>query len=272
VKTFVIVGGNSGIGLQVAGNLLAERSRVIVLGRDRRKGEAALASFGPARDRAEFLPADMSTHDGVRDAAQRITAASDRIDGLLHSAGAMQTGDVRTSDGIPQFFAVGYLGRYHLTQLLLPNLLRADRPRVVMMAARMRKVPKVNPDLFPFFPGFGFVRLIPHVNGAALYYAAHLAAAHEKIFAGVACPGLVRTGIFRDAPLPIKAMVAVTGPFRATSLETAANNPTSALLQDPGSTAIYWEKPSSFNDQRPIVTDPTIRQAVVDASRDATGV
>lgn len=81
------------------------------------------------------------------------------------------------------------------------------------MAARMRKVPKVNPDLFPFFPGFGFVRLIPHVNGATLYYAAHLAATHEKIFAGVACPGLVRTGIFRDAPLPIKAMVAVTGPF-----------------------------------------------------------
>lgn len=111
MKTFVIVGGTSGIGLQVAGNLLADGNRVIVLGRDRRKGEAALASFGSSRDRAEFLPADMSTHDGVRDAAQRITAASDRIDGLLHSAGAMQTGDVRTSDGIPQFFAVGYLGR-----------------------------------------------------------------------------------------------------------------------------------------------------------------
>jgi len=27
-----------------------------------------------------------------------------------------------------------------------------------------------------------------------------------------------------------------------------------------------------FNNQRPIVTDPAIRQAVVDASRDATGV
>lgn len=272
MNTFVIAGGNSGIGLQVARQLLVAGHRVIILGRDEAKGKAALASFGPARDRAEFLSVDLSARAGVRDVAGRITALSDRIDGVLHSAGTMRTGDARTPDGIPPFFAVSYLSRYHLTQLLLPSLLKADRPRVVMMTALMRNVPRVNPELFPSFTGFSFQRLIPQVNGAAMYYASHLSATYPKLFAGLACPGLVRTDIFRDAPWFIKAMVTVTGPFMANSVETAASNPTQALLRGEGSTAIYWGKATDFNDQKPVTVDPGIRQAVIDASRDATGV
>ena len=175
MNTFVIAGGNSGIGLQVARQLLVAGHRVIILGRDEAKGKAALASFGPARDRAEFLSVDLSARAGVRDVAGRITALSDRIDGVLHSAGTMRTGDARTPDGIPPFFAVSYLSRYHLTQLLLPSLLKADRPRVVMMTALMRNVSRVNPELFPSFTGFSFQRLIPQVNGAAMYYASRSA-------------------------------------------------------------------------------------------------
>jgi NAD(P)-dependent dehydrogenase (short-subunit alcohol dehydrogenase family) len=271
MKTFVIAGGNSGIGLQVARNLLDGGDRVIILGRDRRKGEAALASFGPARDRSEFLAVDLSTHDGVRDAADRIAASSDEIDGLLHSAATAQTGDVRTADGIPLFFAVSYLSRYHLTQLLLPNLLKADQPRVLMMTAAMRKVPRVDPNLIPSFTGLGFRKLIPQVNGAAMHYASHLAVTHEKLFAGIVTPGLVRTGIFKDAPWQMRAVITVISPFLANSIETAAGNPTKALLRGGRSSPTYWHKPKDFDDQRPIIVDATIRQAVIDASHDATG-
>ncbi|MGO4427889.1 SDR family NAD(P)-dependent oxidoreductase, partial [Streptomyces sp. MCAF7] len=85
MKTILIAGGNSGIGLQAARDLLADGHRVILLGRDPRKGEAALASFGTAADRAAFLAADLSTHDGVRDTADRILAEHDRIDALVHT-------------------------------------------------------------------------------------------------------------------------------------------------------------------------------------------
>jgi len=50
MNTFVIAGGNSGIGLQVAREILAEGHRVVILGRDKRKGEDAIASFGAARN------------------------------------------------------------------------------------------------------------------------------------------------------------------------------------------------------------------------------
>lgn len=269
--TFVVAGGNSGIGLQVVRNLLDNGDRVIMLGRDQRKGAAALASFGTARERAEFHSVDLSTLAGVRDAAERIRASTDTIDGLLHSTGVIYDGDIRTADGVPLFLAVSYLGRYQLTQLLLPSLLAAPSPRVLMMGSYMRTVPEVDVAAFPAFDGFSFRRLIPHVNGAVMHYAAHLAATHDKLFAGVACPGMVKTDIFKNASWQVKAMTTIARPLIGTSLETAASNPTRALLNAEPGTASYWRKPSAYAS-RPIDVDPAIRDATIQASHSFTGV
>lgn len=245
---------------------------MILLGRDQRKGDDAIASFGAARDRATFLSVDLSTHDGVRDAAQRINELTDRIDGLLHSAAVFETRDIRTVDGIPLFVALSYLSRYHLTQLLLPKLLLAERPRVVMLTAEMNEVPRVNPKLFPYFEGFNFWKMLYDVNGASLYYADYLVKTHPRIFAGCATPGLVRTGIFRDAPWFIKAYIALMAPFRANSLETGAHNAVQAILRGEGPSAFNWNKPGDFEHKFAISTDPLIQKAIIDASHEVTGV
>lgn len=272
VRTFVIAGGNSGVGLQAARELLAAGHRVILLGRDAAKGEAALASFGAARERAVFLPADLSTHAGVREAARRIGEQADRIDGLMHSAAVFAAKDVRTVDGLTLFFALSYLSRYHLTQLLLPRLLAADRPRVVMMIATLDKLPALDPSLFPYFEGFNFWTMVHQINGACLYYADALMKAHPKVFAGCATPGLVRTGIFREAPWFIKAMVALTAPFRANSLETAARVPVEALLRGEGEAAFCWNKPGDYGQGFEVTVDLAVQDAVMAASRAVTGV
>lgn len=81
------------------------------MGRDTRKGQDAITSFGAAQDRADFLSVDLSTNEGVRDAARRVNERTDRIDGLLHSAAVFETRDIRTVDGIPLFVALSYLSR-----------------------------------------------------------------------------------------------------------------------------------------------------------------
>lgn len=271
MNTMVIAGGNSGIGLQAARELLAAGHRVILLGRDQRKGEDAVASFGAARDRATFLTVDLSTHDGVRDAARRIADLTDRIDGLLHSAAVFETRDIRTVDGLTPFVALSYLSRYHLTQLLLPKLLAAERPRVVMLTAPLNRVPKLNPQLFPYFKGFNFWTAIPQVNGACLYYADHLTTTHPKVFAACVSPGFARTGIFRAAPWYVKALTAVTAPFLANSVEVGAHNAVQALLEGEGPSALMWSKVGDFQHRFAISTDAAIREAVIAASRGVTG-
>jgi NAD(P)-dependent dehydrogenase (short-subunit alcohol dehydrogenase family) len=270
--TYVIAGGNSGIGLEAARQILSEGHRVIILGRDKRKGEEAVASFGAARDRANFLSVDLSTHDGVRDAARRINELTDRIDGVMHSAAVFVTKDVRTVDGLTLFFALSYLSRYHLTQLLLPKLLLADRPRVVMLTATLNEVPKLDPALFPYFKGFNFWTMLYQINGACLYYADYLTKTYPKIFAGCVSPGFARTGIFRDAPWFMKAFVALTAPFTANNVETGGHNAVEALLRGEGTSAFNWNKPGDFQQKFAISVDPAIQKAVIDASREVTGV
>ncbi|MFT4112909.1 SDR family NAD(P)-dependent oxidoreductase [Silvibacterium sp.] len=271
MKTIVIAGGNSGVGLQAARQILGEGHRVILLGRDSKKGEDALASFGAARSRAEFFPVDLSTHDGVRAAAGKLAERTDRIDGLIHSAAVFATKDVRTVDGLNLFFELSYLSRYHLTQLLLPQLLRSDRPRVVMLIATLKEVPKLDPRLFPYFEGFRFLTAVYQVNGACMYYADYLMKNYPKIFAGCVTPGFVRTGIFREAPWFLKAYVALTAPFRANSVETAAHNVVEAVLRGEGSSAYNWNKPGDFEHRFAITVDPAVQSAVMDASRAVTG-
>lgn len=271
-KTFVIAGGNSGIGLQVARELIIAGHRVVILGRDKRKGEEALESFGPARDRADFLSVDLSTHDGVRDAARRAGELTDRVDGLLHSAAVFDMKGTRTADGLPLFFALSYLSRYHLTQLLLPKLRLAEHPRVAMFVATLNKVPEMRPELFPYFERFNFLTAISQVNGACLYYADYLTKTNPEIFAACATPGFVRTGIFREAPWFIRANVALTAPFRANSLETAAHNAVRALLEGEGPSAYMWNKPGDFERKFAISVDPAAQEAIMAACRQLTGV
>jgi len=70
----------------------------------------------------------------------------------------------------------------------------------------------------------------------------------------------------------IRAYVAMMAPFRANSIETAAHNAVHAILRGEGSSAFNWNKPGDFQHKFAISTDPVIQKAIIDASREVTGV
>jgi NAD(P)-dependent dehydrogenase (short-subunit alcohol dehydrogenase family) len=272
MDTFVIAGGNGGIGLQVARELLARGHRAILLGRNAEKGAEALASLGEDRLRAEFLSVDLSTHAGVRSAAALISERVERIDGLLHSAAVFETRNVRTVDDLPLFAALSFYSRYHLTQLLIPKLLSAPHPRVMMFIAGLNATPTIDPTPFPFFRDFSFFKYVVPLNGACLYYASYLMKQHPGLFAGCATPGFVRTGLFDRAPWYLRAYVALMAPFRAIKIETAAANVVRALLNGKGASPFMWTKPGDFDAGYAVSVDPAIERAIIDAARQVTGV
>ena len=59
-KTIVISGGTSGIGLATAKLLIAEGYQVVLIGRNKEKGEAALAQLEANSTQAYFIAADVS--------------------------------------------------------------------------------------------------------------------------------------------------------------------------------------------------------------------
>ncbi|MER5667457.1 SDR family NAD(P)-dependent oxidoreductase [Streptomyces mirabilis] len=271
MKTILIAGGNSGIGLQASRDLLADGHRLVLLGRDPRKGEAALASFGTAGDRASFLAADLSTHDGVRDAAQLVLGQHDRIDALVHTTGVFTFQESRTADGLHPFFAVNYLSRYHLTQLLLPALRHAGRPVVVMMTAAIPPTDDADFGRFPEFAPFGFSRDRKPVQLANHHYAAHLTRSEPGLAAGVVNAGSAKTDIMRIAPWYMRVGTKVLGPVVFDSVKTSAHNVMEATRSDDWHTPLYWGKPGRFEQRTPITLDATTTQHLMDASHRLTG-
>lgn len=267
MQNILIAGGNSGIGLQAARSLAADGHRLLLLGRDPAKGEAAVNSLG---GKAEFMAADLSTHAGVRAAAGRIGAEYGRIDTLVHTTGILTAQESRTPDGLHPFFAVNYLSRYHLTQLLLPALTESARPVVLMMTAAIPPTDGTDFSRFPRFENFDFARDRKPVQLGNHHYAAHLA--DKGIAAGVVNAGAAKTGILRAAPWYMRAGAKVAGPLMFDSVERCAHNVVEAVRRDDWQGPLYWGGPGRFEERVPIGLDATVTKQLLSASRELTGV
>jgi NAD(P)-dependent dehydrogenase (short-subunit alcohol dehydrogenase family) len=125
-RVAVITGASSGIGKEVAKALASQGWRIIALGRDAGRSEAAEAeiratSSGGAVD---MILADLSLLADASRAARQIVELTDRIDLLVNNAGGMPSKKIVTSEGNEANFAGSHLGPFLLTKHLIP-LLRA---------------------------------------------------------------------------------------------------------------------------------------------------
>ncbi|MET7425351.1 SDR family NAD(P)-dependent oxidoreductase [Dactylosporangium sp. NPDC005555] len=114
-RTVVVTGASAGIGLAAARRFAAAGDRVILLGRHEGRLAAALEAVrqagaaDPAAIRADFAdPAQ------VREAADRLRDACDRIDVLVNNAGGLFRG--------PACLQVNHLAGFELAHLLLDRL------------------------------------------------------------------------------------------------------------------------------------------------------
>lgn len=138
-KLCVITGATSGIGLETAERLAALGARLVLVGRDREKGAAALARLAqrPAAAPAQMLYADLSRLDEVRHVAAEIAQAAPRIDVLINNAGAIFARRAVTADGFERTFALNHLAYFLLTALLRPQL--AAEARIVNVASEAHR-------------------------------------------------------------------------------------------------------------------------------------
>lgn len=83
-KTFVIIGGTTGLGLSAARALVANGAKIVVAGRSAENLERALEELGP---NALGANGDAADPDTAKNAVALAVASFDRLDGLYHVAG-----------------------------------------------------------------------------------------------------------------------------------------------------------------------------------------
>lgn len=135
MKTALISGGTSGIGISIARDLLQKGYKVYLIGSNGTKGksiETSLSMKYPGQ--VEFIQLDLSMVRDTQIFATDFSKKTTKLDLLVNTAGIMAPKRIITSEGFEKTFAVGYLSAFILSTELAPLLEQADHGRIANVA------------------------------------------------------------------------------------------------------------------------------------------
>jgi retinol dehydrogenase 12 len=229
----LVTGGTDGIGKEVARSLLAQGFAVIIVGRDPRKGAAALAELQAAggAGQVQLVLADLSLMANAAKLAATVRERFPHLDALVHSAGVILTKRVITSEKLELTWAIDYLSRYVLTTQLLPLLDRAAQARVVFIAASGSPGTINFTDLLTE-QRIGALRGLGQAQFANDVLAHELARRHasSRINFYALHPGAVETSIRRALPRWLNGMLGLLFRGHVLSARQGAEAPLRLLL------------------------------------------
>ena len=150
MKTVVVTGATSGIGLAVCRELLSKGYYVIGIGRDAEKcskTEERLSSDF-AKSKVHYFCADLMQQSEVIRIGTEIKQYLDNncsgsLYGLINNAGGVRSYYATTEDGYEQQFALNHLAGFILTQKLMPCLIKG-KGRILMTSSGSHKRMKIH--------------------------------------------------------------------------------------------------------------------------------
>jgi NAD(P)-dependent dehydrogenase (short-subunit alcohol dehydrogenase family) len=150
-KTFVVVGGTSGLGLEVA-RMLASDHQVVVLGNVEEEVAGVIADLG-----CEGLTCDVAQYDQIQAAFQDIAGRHGGIDGLAHCASMWAGGALEDLDptAIRRAVEVNVLGTAYLLREGLTRMKEQGRGNIVYIGALAVDVPRPGIPVYRATKSFG---------------------------------------------------------------------------------------------------------------------
>jgi NAD(P)-dependent dehydrogenase (short-subunit alcohol dehydrogenase family) len=135
--TALITGGTSGIGRAVANKLAQLGIHVVIVGRNVKRGEQAVAEIRAAGGQADFLPSDLRDASSAREVAKRaIDLASGKIDILINNAGVFPFGPTHetTEDSFDKVYSLNVKVPYFLVAELAPPMAKRGKGAIVNLS------------------------------------------------------------------------------------------------------------------------------------------
>lgn len=136
-RVIVLTGATSGLGRAAAEQLAAMGATLVLVGRSPERNQAVVDEIvrSSGNDAITQFAADMGAYDQVRALADAVCEAHDRVDVLIHNAGALSAARIEAPDGTEATVASQVVGPFLLTSLLLDRLQAAAPSRVLTMSS-----------------------------------------------------------------------------------------------------------------------------------------
>lgn len=230
----IVTGGTSGVGRSIAQALAEQGAEVILVARDRGKGDAVAEEMRhrTGNERVTFESVDLASQASIRWFAERFLRNHDVLHVLSNNAAVLPMRKAYTEDGLEMVFGVNFLGHFLLTHLL-KNVLVAGAPsRVLTVSGGPSLIRLGKPRLDDLQMSRFYHPFTATLRAAALKVAFAFELARRWVGTGITSntfhPGLVRSNLGRHFPQPLRWMIRTgeslmfsdtskTGVFLATS-------------------------------------------------------
>ena len=216
-KVCVITGATSGIGQVAAEELARLGARLVIVARDRARGEALLARLhataGAGGHRVHA--ADFARLAEMKRVAAEIAAAEPRVDLLVNNAGSLFSYRQVTEDGLEKHFAANHVAYAVLTAGLAERLFAAAPARVVSTASAAHYGARLDFDDLQFARGYDGFRAYQRSKLYNVMWTRELARrlAGTGVTANCFHPGFVATRYGDNAGGPLAVMVRIAKLF-----------------------------------------------------------
>jgi retinol dehydrogenase-14 len=275
LSTILITGATSGIGLEAAVALARQGNRLVLVGRDPRKLNAAVDEV---KRRAGVVAApdswlcEFGSQAQIRKLASDILANYNRLDVLVNNAGLATPRREVTEDGIERTFAVNHLGPFLLTNLLLDLLVKSAPARIVNVASIEHYDATMDlSDLGFEYGGWGIAKAYRRSKLGNVMFTRALAGRLEGkgVTVNAVHPGAVVTGIWDKAPVWAQPMIWVAKKLIMIAPEKAAKSivQLAASAEVEGKTGLYFNELEAKEPSRLALDDELAERLWAESAR-----
>ena len=215
-KTCMVTGANAGIGRSTALGLAKMGATVVMVCRNRERGEAALTEIKreSGNDAVSLLLADLSSQAAIQQLAQDFKARYPTLHVLINNAGIVLKKRILTDDKLETQFAVNHLAYFLLTNLLLDDLKASAPARIVNVSSQAHQGVSIDFDDLQSERSYRRTHVYAWTKLANVLFTYELARRLEgtQVTANCLHPGLIATSLIGDyMPRPLRFMTKIVG-------------------------------------------------------------
>lgn len=269
----MVTGASAGIGKSTALGLAKMGASVVMVCRNRQRGESALAEITSESGNTTLclLLADLSSQTSIRHLAADFKAKYSNLHVLINNAGIITKKRVLTEDKLETQFAVNHLAYFLLTHLLLDTLKATAPARIVNVSSQAHHRASIDFDDLQSERSYRGTHVYAWTKLANVLFTYELSRRLEgtQVTANCLHPGVIATKLIADyLPRPLRFMTQIIGASPAKGAQTPLYLATSPEVE--GVTGKY------FVDQRAVPSsaasyDRTTARRLWQVSADLTG-
>ncbi len=225
----IVTGANAGIGKAISVGLANLGAHVIMVCRDRSRGEDAQRELQAktGNSKIDLMVADLSDISAVYRLAEEFKATYPRLDVLINNATAIFAEREVSVDGIEMNFALNYLSYFNLSILLTDSLKASPVARVINMSTEAHHGASLYFDDLYFEKAYNPIEVYLQAKLAVLLFTYEFSRRYASSGVKVNCldPGVIDTKALSDIRVVAQKIYGKSSDSLAAPPEIGAKTP-----------------------------------------------